>query len=182
MSPSELDAFRRGDRALYRRLVECHSPRLLAIALAYTRDSDEAHDAVQEVWVRAYQGREQLENAGSFVGWLLTISRNVCHSRGRRAEVRARAATGVPDAAPGTRPAADAGAERAELKFVVAEAIAQLPPRQRDTVVLRILEARTTRETAALMGCAEGTVKASLHQALRNLNPILRSWRHVVVS
>ena len=95
MSPSELDAFRRGDRALYRRLVECHSPRLLAIALAYTRDSDEAHDAVQEVWVRAYQGREQLENAGSFVGWLLTISRNVCHSRGRRAEVRARAAPGV---------------------------------------------------------------------------------------
>ena len=98
MSPSELDAFRRGDRALYRRLVERHSPRLLTVALAYTRDPDEAHDAVQEVWVRAYQSRQQLETAGSFVG------------------------------------------------------------------------------------CAEGTVKASLHQALQNLSPILRSWRDVVVS
>ena len=182
MNPSELDAFRRGDSALYRRLVECHSPRLLAIALAYTGDSDEAHDAVQEVWVRAYRSRDQLQSAGSFLGWLMTISRNVCHSRGRRAEVRARDATGVPGAAPGTPPETDAGAERAELRSVVADAIAQLPPRQRDTVVLRILEARTTRETATLLGCAEGTVKASLHQALQNLNPILRSWRDVFVS
>ena len=140
MGPSELDAFLRGDRALYRRLVECHSPRLLAVAMAYTRDSDEAHDAVQEVWVRAYQNRRQLESAASFIGWLLTISRNVCHSRGRRAAVRARYATGVPGTAPGTPPAADTGAERSELKSVVADAIAQLPPRQRDTVVLRILE------------------------------------------
>ena len=180
MNPSELDAFQRGDRALYRRLVECHSPRLLASALAYTRDSDEAHDAVQEVWVRAYQSRAQLENSGSFVGWLLTICRNVCRSGSRRAEVRARDATGVPWATAGDR--SDVGAERSELKAAVADAIAQLPPRQRDTVVLRVLQARTIRETAALMGCAEGTVKASLHQALRNLNPILRSWRDVVVS
>ena len=83
MSPSELDAFRRGEHALFRRLVECHSPRLLTVALAYSGDSDEAHDAVQEVWLRAYQSREQLENAGSFLGWLLSISRNVGHSRGR---------------------------------------------------------------------------------------------------
>jgi len=182
MSPSELDAFVRGDRALYRRLVECHSPRLLAVALAYTRDSDEAHDTVQEVWVRAYQSREQLQNAGSFLGWLLTISRNVCHSRGRRAEVRARDATGVPGAAPGAPAATDAAAERSELRAKVADAIAQLPPRQRDSVVLRVLEGRSTRETATLMGCAEGTVKASLHHALQNPNPILRSWRDVFVS
>ena len=182
MSPSDLDAFRRGDHALYRRLVQCHSPRLLAVALAYTRDADEAHDTVQEVWVRAYQNRAQLENAGSFGGWLLSISRNVCHSRKRRAEVRARDAVGVPEATPGRTPATDTGAERSELKSAVADAIAQLPTRQRDTVVLRIIEARTTRETAEIMDCAEGTVKASLHQALHNLNPILRSWRDVVVS
>jgi RNA polymerase sigma-70 factor (ECF subfamily) len=96
--------------------------------------------------------------------------------------VRVRDIRGIPGAVPSEQPAPDVGAERSRLRAAVAEAVAQLPARQRDTVVLRILEARTTRETAELMGCAEGTVKASLHQALQNLNPVLRSWRDAFVS
>ena len=182
MSPSELHAFVRGDRELFRRLVESHSTRLLAAAFAYTLDSDEAHDAVQEVWVRAYVRREQLQSAGSLLGWLLAICANVCRSGSRNAVVRARDISGIPGAVPSEQPTPDVGAERSQLRAAVTEAVAQLPARQRDTVVLRILEARTTRETAELMGCAEETVKASLHQALQNLNPVLRSWRDVFVS
>ena len=54
MTSHELDSFRRGDRALFRRLVDEHSPRLLAVASSYTASVDEAHDAVQEVWIRRF--------------------------------------------------------------------------------------------------------------------------------
>ncbi len=47
--------------------------------------------------------------------------------------------------------------------------LADLPERQREAVVLRFFEDLSTEQTAAVMNCAEGTVKATLHQALRKL-------------
>jgi RNA polymerase sigma-70 factor (ECF subfamily) len=49
----------------------------------------------------------------------------------------------------------------------VRDAIATLAPRQRQAVVLRYLADLPVRDVAEAMGCAEGTVKATLHQALR---------------
>ena len=182
VSPDELPAFRAGDHTLFRRLVDAYSPRLLATALSYLRDSDQAHDAVQDVWLRAYERRRQLECAGSLLGWLMSICRKTCLSEHRRGEVRGQDLSHVPGATPTATAPADRTVEALELQRAVAEAIVELGPRQRDVVALRILEGRSTREAAVLLGCAEGTVKASLHQALKKLNPLLRSWRHVVVS
>ena len=47
--------------------------------------------------------------------------------------------------------------------------IEQLPDRQRDAIVYRLIEGRSTKETAELMGCAEGTVKALLHHAVQRV-------------
>jgi RNA polymerase sigma factor (sigma-70 family) len=49
-----------------------------------------------------------------------------------------------------------------------------LPERQREAVVLRFFEELTTDETAHAMNCAPGTVKATIHQALRSLRQKLR--------
>jgi RNA polymerase sigma factor (sigma-70 family) len=51
----------------------------------------------------------------------------------------------------------------------VRDAITTLPPRQRQAVVLRYLADLPLTDVAAAMGCALGTVKATLHQALRNM-------------
>ncbi len=182
MTPHELDSFRRGDRALFRRLVDEHSPRLLAVASSYMASGDEAHDAVQEVWIKAFERREQLHSAGALLGWLLTTCRNVCLTEARKGGVRGRHVRDVPGAEPSEPPPPDLPAERAALRADISGAIATLPERQRDTVVLRILEGLSTKETAMRLGCAEGTVKAALHQALKKLNPLLRSWSDVVVS
>ena len=53
--------------------------------------------------------------------------------------------------------------------IVVRDALDRLPPRQRAAVVLRYLGDLTVADIAEVMACAEGTVKATLHQALRNL-------------
>ena len=49
------------------------------------------------------------------------------------------------------------------------EALAVLPERQRQAVTLRTFEELSTRETASIMGCREGTVKAHLHKAMNAL-------------
>lgn len=174
-SPDPIHAFHAGDPTLFRRIVERHSPGLLALALAYWDDPDRAHDVVQATWIRAFDRRRQLTAWPSLTGWLRAICRNVCRSEGRKAAVRERDLRPC-DAPVPLREPADALAEERALQRAVADALAQLPPRQREVVVLRLLDGRSTRECADLLGIAEGTVKATLHHALAALEPLLRSW------
>lgn len=168
----ELSAFRRGDEVCFRKLIDAYSPRLLACARSFLSDLDEARDVVQDVWVRAYERRRSYSGAGSLLAWLLTMCRNASVSAIRSGTVRERAKgtlgtarAGFPEAA--ADPSAEA--QRAEVGELVYGAVADLPERQRAVVTLRILEGRTTLQTAEALGIATGTVKAALHQALRNL-------------
>ena len=166
MTPADLRSFRRGEEWIFRRLIAEHSPRLLAYLRSYAVDRAEAEEWAQATWVRVFERRGALRSGGSFLGWLLVIGRSVALDEKRRLR-RAPSAPDATVAAPG--PAPNDIAERAERAERVRRAVLELPDRQRETVVLRMLEGRTTRETALAMGCAEGTVKAALHRALRTL-------------
>lgn len=180
--PETLEAFHAGSVGLFRLLVERHSPMLLSVAVAHTGDEDEAHDAVQATWVLAFRRRRQLESLPALPGWLVTICRNVIRSEGRKTAARERKLMAVARLDPDTTESADARVSRNEVRRVVSEAVAELPPRQQEVVVLRILEGHTTRECARRLDIAEGTVKAALHHALANLHPKLRSLYDDLVS
>lgn len=179
---SELRRFHAGDPELYRELVARHSPRVLAYLASYTDDLAEAEDLAQEVWTRAFRKRTSFRGDGSLLAWLLAIARTTGLDQARSrvvpeseplpAGLEPGAAVPVdPRRPPDERLAARERAAR------VREAVLELPTRQRQTVVLRMFEGRSTQETARLLGCAEGTVKAALSQALDNLATILEPRR-----
>jgi RNA polymerase sigma-70 factor (ECF subfamily) len=60
-------------------------------------------------------------------------------------------------------------AELSEQRARLREILTDLPDRQREAIVLRFFEDMSVEETARTMQCAEGTVKATVHQALRSL-------------
>jgi RNA polymerase sigma factor (sigma-70 family) len=62
-----------------------------------------------------------------------------------------------------------AAAEFTEQREKLHALLADLPDRQREAVVLRFFEELSVEQTARAMDCAEGTVKATVHQALRSL-------------
>jgi RNA polymerase sigma factor (sigma-70 family) len=66
--------------------------------------------------------------------------------------------------------------ERREVREL-AEAITDLPDRQRDVVILRLVDGLSTKECAARLGIAEGTVKSSLSRGLDSLKPLLEDLR-----
>src|SRR5262245_3805665 len=107
-------AARAGDEAAFSLLIERYREVVFAYALAALRDWDEAEDAAQETFVRAYQSLHRLRWGRSWEGWLMQILRNTCRDAQRRSRVR-RTAPIDPDLLE-TRPGPEALALSAERR------------------------------------------------------------------
>ena len=156
-------AARGGDRQAFGELAECLGPVVLRFCLAhlppYLRDA--ADDAAQDCLLRAWTARERFLPDGDVLAWLLGIALNVVREKRRQRW------PGVPLEKldlPAPPPP-----ERDERLDNLAEAVESLPERQREAVVCRFLRGMSVAETAEAMGCAEGTVKASVFKAMANL-------------
>ena len=162
----DLDRFHAGDERLFTELVRSYSPRLLPHLRRYSQSADtDINDLLQEVWLRAFQKRRGFDGRGSLFGWLLTICRTVGMSA-----VRKHAQVAPVTEMSATMPDVNRNLERTRLH----EAVDELPERQRDVVILRVVEDKSTAETARILGCAEGTVKAALHAAMHKLKQTFR--------
>lgn len=163
------ELFVKGDPTVFRRLVREVSPRMLGVIRCYTSDDDHADELLQESWVRIYRKRARFSGKGSFVGWAMAVSRNVCRMSLRSTSGMLRAGLGdhghIPDGAPD--PAALLR-ERRRANALHA-ALEKLTDRERQAVVLRLLEGRRTAEVAALMEVKEVSVRSLIHRALRKL-------------
>jgi RNA polymerase sigma-70 factor (ECF subfamily) len=163
----DVERFHAGDERLFTELVRTYSPRLLPHLRRYSVSADvDVHDLLQDVWLRAFQKRHGFDGRGSLLGWLLTICRTV----GMSAIRKHTPVTPLVDQLTATPAEAERNIERARLH----EAVDDLPARQRDVVILRIVEDRSTAETARILRCAEGTVKAALHAAMLKLKNTFR--------
>jgi RNA polymerase sigma-70 factor, ECF subfamily len=147
------------------------------MCLSLLRNPDEARDAAQETGLRflrqlsGFRGESQLRTWS--LGIALNVAREMKRSAGRMAVVAD--AGGMADRCHDGgdwSPADTVMAE--ESREVLLDTLADLPQRQREAIVLRFFEDLSVEDTAALMRCAPGTVKATVHQALRSLRRRLR--------
>jgi len=148
--------------------VRPHLPAMarLAARLAPGADRD---DLIQESLVRAWLKRRQFEpGRGSPSAWLLAITAD----RARRARARSRPRTEVLDRYPDGDPPAP-GARSSDAVVDLARALDRLSPRQRLAVDCVYYAGLTVAETAAVMGCADGTVKSTLADARNRLRDLL---------
>ena len=180
MNPDAWKRFQAGDHHLFRLLVELHSPRLLALVRGRVRDRDEAEDLLQEAWIRIYTHRARCTDRGAFLGWAMVICRNLMTDRFRSETARKQRQTSfsqsVGFATQARAHIPDAVLDADELDSRMKHELLALPDLQRDVVILRILEGCSTQEAAERLGCAAGTVKASLHRALGTLRGKLQEW------
>lgn len=160
-----------GDADAFVELAQRLSRRLFGFCRAHLLRPDEADDVRQECLLRAWRIRASYRG-GDPGPWLLGIAMNVIRERRRRPQP-GRLEADLGDA---SSPAADA-AEAADQHEHLRRALAQLPPRQREAIACRFLAGLSTAQAARAMGVAEGTVKATLHQAVANLRRMLTPER-----
>lgn len=135
-------------------------PRVLAALLLRCGDPHLAEEVAAEAFARALERWDRLRRMDSPGGWLHTVARNQLRRRARRArleEVLLRRRRPQPTAAPPTADPALWGAVR------------DLPPRMRESVVLRYVADLPEGEVARVMGITRGTVASTLHHARRRL-------------
>ncbi len=156
-----LDGDRRARDELARRTVT----RAYRVALRLLDSPEDARDAVQEAYLKAFRHLTSLRGE-RFEPWFTKILVNVCLDERRRR----RRAVLLP-LEPHTP--VDRDTDFA-LRSLVRRALALLPQRYRAVLVLRDVEAYSTRETAKLLGVEEGAVRVLLLRARRRLAEVLR--------
>lgn len=151
--------------ALAERWVGLYGDLALRTAYLFLHDRGLAEDCVQDAFVRAWKARFTLRDQGAERAWLLTIVANTARSHLRRR-------IPVPtDAIPADLSSGDPFADLA-LSADLSQALAQLPPDQREVIVMRVYLDLSVEETARALRVAEGTVKSRLSRALEALRQI----------
>jgi RNA polymerase sigma-70 factor (sigma-E family) len=128
-----------------------------------------AHDLVQDTLVKAYEHWPRVRQADSPDAYVRRILLNEARVRWRR---RARTAP-VSRFPEGREPTAPDVTDEVARRAGLWQALHALPLRQRATIILRYLEGMSERETAAVLGCSEGTVKSQSARALGTLRNYL---------
>jgi len=128
-----------------------------------------AHDLVQDTLVKAYQHWPRVRQADSPDAYVRRILLNEVRGRWRRRE-RAVPVSRFPE---GREPVAPDAIDEVTRRAGLLQALLALPLRQRATIILRYLEGMSERETAAALGCSEGTVKSQSARALGTLRDFL---------
>jgi RNA polymerase sigma-70 factor, ECF subfamily len=162
-----------GDAALYELIMRRYNRLLFRLARAVLREDDEARDAVQVAYVRAYYHLDQFRGPTGFKSWLARIVVNEANARLRRAPTLVEhddQVLALPDwDAEGPESAAIAG----DLLQVLQAAIDRLPEEFRSVFMLRGVEQLSVAETADMLGIKAATVKTRFHRARRLLQEAL---------
>mgnify|MGYP006273641581 CR=1 FL=1 len=160
-----------GDRAAYSTLLRECVPVIRAAAARRT-PADRIDDVVQEVLLTLHNARHTYDPSRSFVAWLSIITDRRAVDLMRRV---LREGSREVHAPVHYEQHADAGAspeapiEQAETASRVREAVKTLPQRQREAVEHVMLSERSLKEASSITGQSEGSIKVSLHRALRAL-------------
>jgi RNA polymerase sigma-70 factor, ECF subfamily len=165
-----------GDKDAFCVLTRCYQRRIHSLALYYCRNSYDAEDLSQEVWMKAYRNISGFRGEAGFYTWLRQITVNTFLNYKRAAASQPVNATSAAsdqevEVAEFAALNADAEAEMYNKLMVekLTQALTELTAQQRLIFLLKHREGMTYEEVAKSIGCSTGTVKKALFRAVTKL-------------
>jgi RNA polymerase sigma-70 factor (ECF subfamily) len=168
-----------GDRNAFRALIERHYNTIFRLCRSILRNAEDAEDATQEVFLRAYDALGQFQGRGAFGAWLRRLTLNHCLNRMQSASAKASARSFSIDLVVETLPATFAADPeesllRREERTRIQQELNMLPPQQRAAMALRLLEGLSYEEIAEMMGVPVNSVRSWLHRGRARLREALQ--------
>ena len=170
----DIARFLSGEREYALEVVREYSPLIMLICREYAVDDDHELDLFQTVWTKVLSSAASYRADASFRTWLGRLARNacICDYRSRQRTAKAIDEHCLQLESEIRRCEIDdplESAERERLRRQVQHAIDGLPPRERQAIILRIIEERKPAEVARIMRIAPATVRSHIRHALRRL-------------
>ena len=160
-----------GDPEAFEMLVNRHQSGVLSLAWGILRNREEAEDAAQEAFVRAFSKLGDFDPARPFQPWLYSIVVHGCLDRlkKRRSERRFRERWRDISPQPARGPAPE---RRVEDAAVLAPLLDQLGANERSALFLAAVEGYSASEIASVLGCSAGSARVRIHTAKKKI----RNW------
>ena len=160
-----------GDRRAFSALVRRHQAVVYRSCYRVLGNREDAKDASQEAFIRAYRKLDTFRGNSSFKTWMLRVAMNVSlNERKRRRLPRADAA--LAEAIPGPD-APEAELTKSEVVAQIHKALQLIQLNHRAAVVMRDLEGLTYQEIAETLEVAEGTARSWVHRGRERLKELL---------
>lgn len=174
-----------GNMTAFEELVSKYDRKVLALALRYVKNNDDAKDIYQEVFLRVFKGIKSFRFKSEFSTWLFRITTNVCLSY-KDKQKRQRALSidenygsdddeesGMKLQISAAEPSPEDDAKNSEIIDRVSDAVNELSPQQKMVFTMKHYDGYKIREIADIMNCTEGTIKKYLFTAVRKLRDSL---------
>lgn len=178
-----------GDRTAFRALFDKYHRRVFAVSLAVVKNPQDAHDIVQDAFVRVHRHLGNFQGNSSFYTWLYRITMNLSIDHHRRKKTARQVdyddgilrEEGESEAADKIGPSyagSDPGRAHAqkELAKRMQEALSTLPPYHQEVIVLREVDGLSYEEIAKIMKVPKGTIMSRLFHARRKMQHALSDY------
>jgi len=195
----DLEALKAGDEAAFKAVIQRYHGPMLRLAMAYVRDAGVAEEVVQESWLTCLRSLNRFEGRSSLKTWILGIVMNVARSRRRKeSRILPFASLFSRDDSDRERPTVDpsrfgrdgmwqtlphAWDNLPESKVLgdealqrVKSAIEELPPKQREVIVLRDVAGLDANEVSAMLGISAANERVRLHRARAAVRKMLEEY------
>ena len=177
-----MDRVRSGESSAFAEIVDRYTQPLYALAYRMTGSAEEAEEAVQEIFIRAYRRLSTFDRERRFFTWLYTIAVNHLRSLGRSAKERRRKEAfavedGLEEVLPSRQEyAPERQAMQHEAGRLIDRALRELKREYRLVFVLRHIEGLSIAEVSRILNVPENTVKTHERRARLQLRDLLFSY------
>ena len=168
-----------GNNAAFEELIYNYDKKVLALAMKYVKNEEDAKDIYQDVFIRVFRGLKKFKFNSEFSTWLYRIVVNVCLTYKTRSSKREFISihpetedeeninTGyeIED----NQPVPDRAVTNSEISEHINIALETLSPRQKMIFILKHYEGYKLKEIAQMLQCGEGTIKKYLFDAVRKM-------------
>jgi RNA polymerase sigma-70 factor (ECF subfamily) len=170
-----LRSARKGDPDAFGRIVEAFQKPVYNLCFRMLGNPEDAEDAAQETFWRAFQGISRYDPQRSFGTWLLSIAAHYCIDRLRKKRLNLLSLESLlpEDDAPDPAPSPENQAGQKQDQAIVQDLLATLEKEERAMIVMRYWYDMSYEEIGRALSCSVSAVKSRLHRSRQTL---ARRW------
>ena len=171
---SLIERFKRGDQSSFEYIVQTYQDRIYNLCRYLLGHPQDAEDAAQDVFVKAYRKLKDFRPESSLYTWLYRIGVNTCLDHKKKSRPEPLKDESLAEDLPSAEPSPERSYQSQEIGRAINSALEQLSKNSRAVIVLKEIEGLSYEEIAEVLHISIGTVKSRISRTREELRRLLR--------